>query len=92
MLRAQWSSNPNVLPHFTVSSAPSSHSHAVILSIMNMMYPCQIGNMNHSLDIYTGKVRDNFHFTSKTLLTSWRFVVFQGELLARLSDNKRSVI
>ncbi|KAK2466875.1 hypothetical protein APHAL10511_001133 [Amanita phalloides] len=43
ILRAQWSPNPDVYPHFT------------------------IGNMNHSLDIFSGR----------------------GELIARLSDDKR---
>jgi hypothetical protein len=36
VFRAQWSANPDVLPHFTV------------------------GNMKHSVDIYTGKVRLQF--------------------------------
>lgn len=47
ILRAQWSPNADAYPHFTVSG---------IYLVENLINQApQIGNMKHSLDIFSGK-------------------------------------
>lgn len=50
LLKAQWTQNPDVYPYFTVSVVVNCRSFVLV----SLRFK-QIGNMNHSLDIYSAK-------------------------------------
>ena len=52
VFRAQWSPNPDVLPHFTVRR----QSTACCLILTRLLPMLQVGNLDHSLEIYSCKV------------------------------------
>lgn len=78
LLRAQWSPNPDVYPHFTVRPfsylfmAPPAH------------WLGQIANMDHSLELRSWKVRSH-----SVRHTSDHLIRPQGELLAKLADKSK---
>ena len=97
ILKAQWSPNPDVYPHFTVSLLIiifDSNGDVIVATSFRFEFAkrdlSQIGNMNRSVDLYTHKVRS----VKLQMKYSWRLYVFtyQGELLAKLSNSSLCVV